>query len=278
MELTDISYEKINGVAEVALNRPEKRNTISGNPGGTRDQILWCLDDAEGDAAVGAVLLRGEGTTFSGGGDLTGNKPRETLEEHTAFLQNAAAFHERIVHSPLPVVAAVQGLCLGAAVSLVASADFIVASEDAKFSLPEGRIGLVGATPLVPLVGPQWAKFMMLTGEMIDAALAQRIGLVLSVEPVDGYLDRARELCRRLARLPREANGLNLATIDAVASAGDDRVQVGIAHDAQTLLASPRATAPDGRSFREIIAAEGIAGLKAARESQFTTPWLRENL
>ena len=278
MELTDISYEKIDGVAEVALNRPEKRNTISGNPGGTRDQILWCLDDAEGDAAVGAVLLRGEGTTFSGGGDLTGNKPRETLEEHTAFLQNAAAFHERIVHSPLPVVAAVQGLCLGAAVSLVASADFIVASEDAKFSLPEGRIGLVGATPLVPLVGPQWAKFMMLTGEMIDAALAQRIGLVLSVEPVDGYLDRARELCRRLARLPREANGLNLATIDAVASAGDDRVQVGIAHDAQTLLASPRATAPDGRSFREIIAAEGIAGLKAARESQFTTPWLRENL
>ena len=278
MELTDISYEKIDGVAEVALNRPEKRNTISGNPGGTRDQILWCLDDAEGDAAVGAVLLRGEGTTFSGGGDLTGNKPRETLEEHTAFLQNAAAFHERIVHSPLPVVAAVQGLCLGAAVSLVASADFIVASEDAKFSLPEGRIGLVGATPLVPLVGPQWAKFMMLTGEMIDAALAQRIGLVLSVEPVDEYLDRARELCRRLARLPREANGLNLATIDAVASAGDDRVQVGIAHDAQTLLASPRATAPDGRSFREIIAAEGIAGLKAARESQFTTPWLRENL
>ena len=176
------------------------------------------------------------------------------------------------------MVAAVQGLCLGAAVSLVASADFIVASEDAKFSLPEGRIGLVGATPLVPLVGPQWAKFMMLTGEMIDAALAQRIGLVLSVEPVDEYLDRARELCRRLARLPREANGLNLATIDAVASAGDDRVQVGIAHDAQTLLASPRATAPDGRSFREIIAAEGIAGLKAARESQFTTPWLRENL
>jgi len=276
MELTHISYVKADGVAEIALNRPEKRNTISGNPGGTRDQIAFCFDDAENDHGIGAVLLRAEGNTFSAGGDLSGNTPRETLEEHTAFLEGVAAFHARIGASPLPVVAAVQGMCLGAALSLIAACDFILAADDARFSLPEGRIGLVGATPLVPLIGVQWAKFLMLTGETIGAEQARELGLVLSVEPAAELDERSRELSRRLARLPREANALNLATLDAVALAGENQVAVGIAHDAQTLLASPRATAPDGRSFREIIAAEGIGGLKAAREAQFTTPWLRE--
>jgi enoyl-CoA hydratase/carnithine racemase len=276
MELTDISYEKADGVAEVALNRPERRNAISGREGGTRDQILYALLDAEADGSVGSFLLRGEGSTFSAGGDLTGNAPRETFEEHSAFLESVDTFHRRLGSSPLPVVAAVQGLCLGAALSLAVSCDMVIAGDDARFGLPEGRIGLVGVTPLVPLIGAQWAKFLMLTGEMIDAETARSIGLVLTVEPADELLERARDLCRRLARLPREASALNLATVDAVAECvGDERRRTAIEHDAATLLASARATAPDGRTFRDIIATEGIAGLKAARAAQYDSSWLR---
>ena len=177
----------------------------------------------------------------------------------------------------LPVVAAVHGYCLGAALQLAASCDLIVASEDTRFGLPEGRIGLVGAGPLVPIIGRQWAKFLILTGELIDAARAREIGLVFAVEPDDEYLERARDLAHRLTRLPREASLLNKRNVDAVADAAGDAAGrvVDAAHAVITLSNSGRATAPDGRTFREIIDTEGVEGMKNARAAQYDTPWLR---
>jgi enoyl-CoA hydratase/carnithine racemase len=276
LELDEIAYGKSDGVAEIALNRPDRLNPISARPGGTRDQILDALADAEADPAIGAVLLRGEGRAFSAGGDLTGNAPRETLAQHEEFLETAEVFHTRLRDSPLPLVAAVHGHCLGAALALVASCDFVVAAEHATFGLPEGRLGLVGATPLVPILGRQWAKFLILTGEPIGAALARDLGLVLRVEPDDELLGRARELARRLARLPRDAVASNKRAVDAVADAsGEDAGRrAGIAHDAVTLANSAHATAPDGRTFREIIDTEGVGGLKRARDAQYTGSWL----
>jgi enoyl-CoA hydratase/carnithine racemase len=278
VELDEIAYATSDGVAEIVLNRPSRLNAISARPGGTRDQLLHALAHAEGDDAIGAVLLRGEGRAFSVGGDLTGNARRETLAEHEQFLQGVDEFHRRLRDSRLPIVAAVHGDCLGAAVALVASCDFVVAAEHATFGLPEGRLGLVGATPLVPVVGRQWAKFLILTGEPIGARRARELGLVLSVEPDDEVVDRARDLARRLARLPREAVTLNKRAVDAVADAAGDATgrRTGLDHDAVTLAGSPRATAPDGRTFREIIDTEGVEGLKRARDSQYTGTWMHD--
>ncbi|HET6949960.1 MAG TPA: enoyl-CoA hydratase/isomerase family protein, partial [Acidimicrobiales bacterium] len=169
MELDEISYDKGGGVAVVVLDRPEKLNAISARPGGTRDQILWALADAEDDPDVGCVLLHGAGRGFSGGGDVTGNARRETAFEHRAFLEQADSFHRRVRDACVPVIAAVHGVCLGAALSLVCSCDLVIAGESARFGLPEGRLGLVGAVPLVPIVGRQWAKFLMFSGENITA-------------------------------------------------------------------------------------------------------------
>lgn len=278
MELDEISYRKADGVAEVALDRPAQRNPISARVGGTRDQLLWAFTDAEADPEVGCVLLRGEGAAFSSGGDLTGNAPRETAAEQQRFLERSEQFHREVRGLALPIIAAVHGFCLGAALQLVASCDIVIAADDARFGVPEGRIGLVGGSPLVSLVGKQWAKFLILTGEMLDAEQAHAIGLVLSVEPADELLERARELARRMARLPRDAVVLNKRTIDAIADASGDAAGrvAGSAHDAITLSNSQHATAPDGRTFREIIANEGIDGMKRAREAQFDAPWLRK--
>jgi enoyl-CoA hydratase/carnithine racemase len=174
-------------------------------------------------------------------------------------------------------VAAVHGVCLGAALSMVASCDLVLASTSAQFGLPEGRIGLVGATALVPVIGRQWAKFLMLTGETITAAQAREIGLVLTVEADDELFSRARDLAVRLARLPREAMLLNKRAIDSVADASGDAAGriAGLAADAVTLANSGRAAAPDGRTFREIIDSEGMNGLKAARAAQYDAAWLR---
>jgi enoyl-CoA hydratase/carnithine racemase len=276
LELDEIAYHQFDGVVEIVLDRPEKLNAISARPGGTRDQIVEVLTSAEADDSVGAVLLRGEGRAFSVGGDLTGNEPRETESEHRAFLERSEVLHRRLRESRLPIVAAVHGQCLGAAIALVAACDFVVAGADATFSLPEGRIGLVGASALVPIIGRQWAKFMILTGEPLSADLARELGLVLSVEPDAELVVRARDLASRLARLPREAVALNKRAVDAVADASGDASgrAAGLTHDAVTLTASVRAAAPDGRTFREIIATEGVEGLKRARAQQYTEPWL----
>lgn len=277
MELDEIVYEKTGGVAVITLDRPDKLNAISARAGGTRDQIAWAVADAESDPETGCVLLRGAGKGFSSGGDVTGNARRETAFEQQRFLEEAERFHRRIREAAIPTVAAVHGVCLGAALSLVVSCDLVIAGESASFGLPEGRIGLVGATSLVPVVGRQWTKFLMLTGENLPAATAREIGLVLSVEPDDELFARALDLAGRLARLPREAVVLNKRAIDAVAdAAGDGAGRVaGLTADAVTLANSGRATAPDGRTFREIIDAEGMAGLKAARSAQYDSSWLR---
>ncbi len=277
MHLDEISYEKANGVAEVTLDRPDRLNPISARDGGTRDQILWALGDAEADEAIGCVLIRGAGRAFSAGGDLAGNAPRETAFEHNQFLERVERFHDRIRGATLPVVAAVHGYCLGAAMQLAAACDFVVAADTARLGFPEGRMGLDGVSPLVTTVGRQWAKFLITTGELIDAHQARSIGLVLSVEPEEELLGRARDLCQRIARLPREAVVLNKRTVDAVADASGDAAArlVGLPHDALTQAHSPRATAPDGRSFADIRQTEGVAGIKRAQEAQYSSGWLR---
>jgi enoyl-CoA hydratase/carnithine racemase len=277
LELDEILYEDAgDGVVEIILNRPETLNAISGRPGGTRDQILHALARAEDDEAVGCVVVRGAGKAFSGGGDITGNVRRELPVDDARFIDAVDAFHERIRSSSVPIVASVHGYCLGAALVLAASCDVVVAAEGTRFGFPEGRLGLVGASAIVSIVGRQWAKFLMVTGELVTATQARDLGLVVAVEPDDRVHERARDLARRIARMPRAAVLLNRRTIDAVADAAGDAAGrlAARAGDAVTLGMAAQAQAPDGRTFRAILDAEGMAGMKAARQAQYEEPWL----
>jgi enoyl-CoA hydratase/carnithine racemase len=264
------------GVGVITLNRPAKLNTISARPGGTRDQILAAIELAERDSRVGCILLTGAGRAFSAGGDLSGAKPREAETEHRAFLEQSRRFHHRISSADLPVIAAVHGYCLGAGVVLAAACDLVIAASGATFGFPEGRLGRAGATTLTPPGGRPWAEFLVLTGESISADQARAIGLVLAVEADDELHDRARALATRISRMPREAVLLNRRAIDATADAAGDAAALAAAFDGDvaTLLASSRAAAPDGRTFRSILAEEGIDGVKRARAAQYDTPWL----
>lgn len=261
------------GVAHITLNRPEKRNALAT---ATRTQLLDAFATAGNDPRVGAVVLSGEGPDFCVGGDLTGAPKRETLADHRAFLEEVDAFHSAVRECPAPVIAAVHGNVLGAGLLLAASCDLVIAADTAVLGLPEGRIGLVGGSGLVAAVGRQWAKMLQLSGELIGAERAAQIGLVLTCVPPSDLLSRTTELAERLARMPREATALNKRAIDAVADAADAPAQrrAAIEHDALTLDAAKRALAPDGRAFADIIATEGMRGLKAAREQQWTEPWL----
>jgi enoyl-CoA hydratase/carnithine racemase len=278
LRLDEISYETADGVASIVLNRPEILNAISAREGGTRDQILWALSEADADDAIGCVIIRGAGRAFCGGGDLTGNTPRDSPAEELDFVERSDQFLAQLRRIHIPVVAAVHGYCLGAGVGLAAASDMVIASEGARFGIPEGRIGLIGTTHLTPVIGRQWAKFLVLTGELIDARTAREIGLVMRVVPEELLYSRCEDLARRIARMPREAVALNKRSVNAVADAIEaPGIIAGRAHDALTLSNSGRAQAPDGRRFRDILGAEGMPGLKQARDAQWTDPWFEDH-
>jgi enoyl-CoA hydratase/carnithine racemase len=277
--LDEIDYRSTGeGVAEIVLNRPETLNAISGRSGGMRDQLTHAIGLAEVDPDIGCVVLRGAGRAFSGGGDIAGNERRERLADDERFLQSAAEFHERVRTSLVPIVASVHGYCLGAGLTLAASCDLVIAGEGALFGFPEGRMGLAGATAVVPVVGRQWAKFLMITGELLSATQARWLGLVLSVEPDEELTARTSDLAVRIARMPRESVLLNRRAIDATADAAGDAAarDAALAADTLTTNRAAHATAPDGRTFRSILDTEGMDGLKAARDAQFTEPWLHD--
>jgi enoyl-CoA hydratase/carnithine racemase len=275
VKLDEITYERSGGVAAITLNRPAVLNALSARPGGTRDQILYALADAEDDPNVGCIVVSGTGSSFCAGGDLAGNKRRETAVQEQAFVEQSNEFHRRIRASRVPTIAAVRGFCLGAGVGLALSCDLVIAAEGTRFGVPEGRIGLIGATPLVPVIGRQWAKFLILTGELLDARRACAIGLVLAVVPDDELHERCQDLARRISRMPRDAVLLNRRAVDSVADGIEGAAaDAGRAHDTVTLANAGYATAPDGRTFREILDGEGMAGLKRARAEQWVEPWL----
>ncbi len=271
-----ILYEVSGGVAHVVLNRPDKLNAIGAQ---TREEIARALTTASDDPAIGCVLIRANGRAFCAGGDLSriGDAAvPESLADNQSLNEQIMAFNATIRGTAKPVIAAVHGLCLGTALGFIAQCDFVIAGDDARFGLIEGRIGHPGATDLVPVIGAAWTKFLIMTGEMIDAARAERIGLVLTVEPADQLLARATDLAERLARMPREALGLNKAAIEAVLeSSGRAEGRIaGRALDAVTKTAASSARAPDGRRFADILRDEGMAGMKAARGQQYDGNWL----
>jgi enoyl-CoA hydratase/carnithine racemase len=185
--------------------------------------------------------------------------------------------HARIRGVSKPSVAAVHGLVLGSGVGLTALFDFVIAAEGTRFGLIEGRVGHPGATEIVPLVGAAWAKYLMLTGEIIDARRAAAIGLILEIEEPDELLARCADLAGRLARMPRAAVILNKASIDSMLEAagrGAGR-SIGRVHDVLTRSMTHEAAAPDGRRFEEILEKEGMQSFKAARDTQYGEPWLR---
>jgi enoyl-CoA hydratase/carnithine racemase len=271
-----ILYEVERGVAHIILNRPEKLNALAVQ---TREEIARALTAASGDSDIGCVLIRGNGRAFCAGGDLGGaaNAPAgNTLEDNERLNAQIMAFNATIRGTAKPVIAAVHGLCLGTAMGFVAQCDFVIAADDTRFGLIEGRIGHPGATDLVPLIGGAWTKFLIYTGEMIDAWRAKEIGLVLTVEPSGDLLVRATDLAERLARMPREALGLNKAAIEAVletSGRAEGRI-AGRKADAFTKTMSSQARAPDGRRFEDILREEGMEGMKTARGQQYRENWL----
>ena len=202
------------GVRVITLNRPDVLNAFDAKLG---EELLDALAKADGDARVRCVVLTGAGRAFCSGADLRGHTPGET--SLGALLR---ARYNRIIlrlrTTEKPVVAAVNGVAAGAGCNLALAADLRVASDRASFIEVFTRVGLIpdsGGTWLLPrFVGVGRALEMMFFAEPVDAAAAERLGLVNRVVPADDLMPRALEWAARLAQGPTRAYGLIKRGVD----------------------------------------------------------------
>ena len=196
--------ETRDGVALLTMNRPEQRNTLSEAMLASFAEIVAQI---AADRAVRAVVLAASGPVFCAGHDLKELTARRSDADggrnyFQHIMETCSSVMQAVVGLPQPVIAAVQGLATAAGCQLVASCDLAVASAKAKFCTPGVDIGLFCSTPMVALsrnVASKHAMEMLLTGDMIAAEEAQRIGLVNRVVEPGRETDAALALARKIA-------------------------------------------------------------------------------
>jgi len=200
-------------VLYATLNRPEKRNALTL---GLMDELLRVLKAAELDPAVGCVVMQGAGPSFCAGWDLTPAAPAEgrvghgdrspeemTLVEDLRSLTARSGRWATLWTLSKPLIAKVHGHCLAGGTDLALNCDMIIAAEDAQFGFPAVRsLGSPATHMWTYLVGPQWAKRILLSGRPIDGRTAERIGLVLEAVPVAQLDARAHALAADIALVP----------------------------------------------------------------------------
>ncbi len=221
MTLTPETFELVidRGVAEITLNRPERLNALTFEVYRELASTFLALEIP----AVRAIVITGKGRGFCSGGDVEGiiaqlfERGAEGLLE---FTRVTGRLIQNIVEVKRPVIAAVNGIAVGAGAVIAAACDLRIASESAKFGYIFPRVGLsgadMGASYLLPkLVGRGRASELLLFGEVIDAPTALSFGLVNRVVPADEVLPLARAWAQKLAAGPRFANSMTKRMLES---------------------------------------------------------------
>lgn len=191
-----IILEQAAGVAVITLNRPNVLNALS-TP--LLTELAAALAEIENDRGVRALIITGSGEkAFAAGADIAEFKKIDSAVAGAAFARRGQAIFSGIAGMRVPVIAAVNGFALGGGCELVLACDFRIASENARFGQPEVNLGLTpgygGTQRLTRLCGLGASMYLCLSGEMIDANEALRIGLVQKVVPLAGLLEEAKRI------------------------------------------------------------------------------------
>ncbi|MGB6525471.1 MAG: enoyl-CoA hydratase-related protein [Candidatus Acidiferrales bacterium] len=199
MSYQTLQFDLQGEVATITLNRPERRNAISPE---MIEDIFAVFDEAEQGAAR-VVILTGTGKAFCAGMDLEALRSlaTQTQEQHMADAKRMGAMFHRVYSFPKPLIAAVNGPAIAGGTGLATLCDFTLAVPDAKFGYTEVRIGFLPAVVSVFLlrqVGEKLTRELLLTGKLIDAAEAHRLGLVTEIVAPDKLMDSTHELAQTL--------------------------------------------------------------------------------
>ncbi len=201
MNLEMLKFNKSGAVATVTISRANSLNALNAQVINELDQVF---DKINSDNSIRSAVLTGEGEkAFVAGADIKEMKDHGA-EESLKMSKVGQAVFSKIEKCKKPVIAAVNGFALGGGFELALSCDFILASENAKFGLPEVSLGLIpgygGTQRLARNVGLQKAKRLIFSGEMLSADIALQWGLVTEVLPLAELMEKANKLATKISR------------------------------------------------------------------------------
>jgi enoyl-CoA hydratase len=257
MSESTVTVERLGAVCLLTVNRPEKRNALNN---ATRRAFIGALEACRADRDVRVVVLTGAGDkAFVAGADITEFADRTPAEQYRT--SRLPSVYQAADEFPKPLIAMVNGLCLGGGCELAMACDIRIASDSARFGQPEINLGIIpggGGTQRLPrLVGLGTAFRLIYTGEMVDAAEALRIGLVDEVVSADRLRSRTLALAATIAT--KSPVALQLAK-EAIRSSVRAPLDEGLRHE-QSLFAVAFATKDKS---------EGVAAFLEKRQARFT--------
>ncbi|MBU6371284.1 MAG: enoyl-CoA hydratase [Alphaproteobacteria bacterium] len=242
-------------VATITLNRPQALNALNRQ---VLADISAALDALEADDRVGAVLLTGSAKAFAAGADI---KEMATASYADVSGGDLFAGWDRLTRFRKPIVAAVSGFALGGGCELAMMCDLIIAADTAKFGQPEIKLGVMpgmgGSQRMVRAIGKAKAMDMCLTGRMMDAAEAERSGLVARVVPADQLLAEAHDVAKTIANFSAPAVR---ACKEAIDRAFESSLAEGVLFERRTFHAL----------FATMDQKEGMAAFIEKRPAKFT--------
>jgi len=276
-----VLFDVAGGVARITLNKPEKRNAMSPE---MLEELRLALLEADDLTSVNVIVLKGAGKDFCAGYDLAGayaGRAAEAAGGERAYRSSAQTFDDdcwgmernldrltTILDIHKPVIAQVQGNCVAGGIDLAMLCDIVIAADDAKIGYPATR---ANGTPPINMwfyhLGPQWAKRMLLTGDIISGLDAARIGLVLDAVPADELEAEVEALAAKMATIDSDLLSVNKRIVNLAFELAGGRTLQRLATelDARGHLAQgPRRT-----KFKKDIAELGLKGAIKERDAPF---------
>ena len=256
-EYETLLLERDGAVAVLTINRPDKRNALNTR---VRTELVAALDALRDDASVRVLVITGAGDkAFVAGADIAEFAERTPLEQR-ASMTGRRVFDE-VAAYPKPVIAMINGFCLGGGCELALGCDIRIAADTARFGQPEVNLGIIpggGGTQRLPrIVGMGQAMRLVLSGELIDAAEALRIGLADIVHPAAELRARTLEFARGMAAKSPVALQMGKA---AVRAAAEMPLSAGLQYETELFVTC----------FASDDKREGVAAFLEKRPAEFT--------
>lgn len=214
MDYQTILYQKANSIARITLNRPEKLNALSPQLMG---EVVDAIRDAGDDDEINVIVIKGTGRCWSAGYDLSpagfaggmeerrkqyGEVIEPSIRKDTEGEMWITNTWNAVWNSAKPIIAQVHGYCLAGGTDFALNCDIIICAEDSVFGYPPVRtMGTAPTHMWTYLVGPQWAKYTLFTGNPIDGKTAERIGLVLKAVPAEELEEEVNNLAETMANI-----------------------------------------------------------------------------